>query len=548
MASPNAVTVTRTPAYSARIPKTFQQLRLDDEITDFTIHSGKQTFNCHRVILAGSSPVLQAMVRSDMTEASENKANIDTIPPSVMQLIMEYIYTGEVVVPHEHLQETIKAADYLQLMELKEICLSDADAALKPSNIVSWYKLADRLEIEKLRSKCAEVMSFSLAEISRFTEFQELDFAEVSSFMSSAQETDADPDDLLEASMEWINYKPSQRVDCMEEVLQKIELLECSVECLENEMETHEALLMSRPVVYRVINKALLQIAKKDVVRKKRGAKRKTQVMLVVIGGQSGWTLGDSNKVCWELNASLQLEKLCNAPRPSLRMGVCKIPDGFVLTGGEDSTLCSMFVLSTHSWKQLQALKFARYAHGSIFMIGRIFVFGGYASNGCSLGSVHSLAVDGNEWAEEAELPNRVGHPEVVSIENSIFLLDVYGQKLLHMDINTKTWSHRKHIPDSGHYAGAKMVAVRGQIVVAGGKSMIAAQYDPKTDAWCTLNSPTLKHHFGALVGLDKKLYLIAGQNEDRIEEYNVDTKAWSVCDMRVPKQLYHLHALSLDI
>ena len=240
-----------------------------------------------------------------MTETSENKANIDTIPPSVMQLIMDYIYTGEVVVPHEHLQETIKAADYLQLMELKEICLGNADTALKPSNIVSWYKLADRLEIEKLRSKCAEVMSSSLAEISRFTEFQELDFAEVSSFMSSAQETDADPDDLLEASMEWINYKPSQRVDCMEEILQKIQLLECSVECLENELENHDALLISCPVAYRQISKALIQIAKKDVVRKKRGAKRKTQVMLAVIGGQCGYQEDDINKVCWEMNASL---------------------------------------------------------------------------------------------------------------------------------------------------------------------------------------------------------------------------------------------------
>ena len=172
MASPNAVTVTGTPAYSSRIAKTFHQLRLDDEITDFTIVSGKQSFNCHRVILAGSSPVLQAMVRSGMTEASENKANLDTIPPAVMQLILDYLYTSEVVIPHEHLQKTIEAADYLQLLELKEICVSDANTALKPSNIVSLYKLADGLDIEELKLKCAEVISSSLAEVSRSQSFR----------------------------------------------------------------------------------------------------------------------------------------------------------------------------------------------------------------------------------------------------------------------------------------------------------------------------------------------------------------------------------------
>ena len=477
MASLNAVTVTRTPAYSSRIAKTFQQLRLDDEITDFTIVSEKQSFNCHRVILAGSSPVLQAMVRSGMTEASEHQANLDTIPPAVMQLILDYPYTGEVVIPHEHLQKTIEAADYLQLLELKEICLGDADAALQPSNIVSWYRLADGLEIEELKLKCAEVMSSSLAEVSRFAEFQELNFVEVNSFMSSAQETDADPDDLLEASMEWINSKRSQRIDCMEELLQKIKLLECSVECLENEMETHEDLIMSSPAGHRVITKVLLQFSKQAGVRQKRGANRKLQTMLVVIGGESD---SNVNKVCWKLNTSLQLEELCTIPDHSPQFGVCNVPGGFVLTGGKGITLCSLYVLSTNSWKQMKGMKTARCAHGSIFMSGKIYVLGGF-SEGSESASIHSLALDGDKWIEETDLPNSVRYPEVAGVENSIFLLDVYNNKLLHLDTKTKIWSHQNNLPGPNCF-GARMVASNGKLLVAGGSNKTAAQYDPKTD------------------------------------------------------------------
>ena len=108
MASPNEVRVSRTLAYSSRIANQFQQFRLDDEMTDFTIRSGKQTFNCHKVIITGNSSVLHAMVRSGMTEASSNQADIDTIPPAVMQLVLDYMYKGETVIPHEHLQETLK--------------------------------------------------------------------------------------------------------------------------------------------------------------------------------------------------------------------------------------------------------------------------------------------------------------------------------------------------------------------------------------------------------------------------------------------------------
>ena len=326
MASPNEVRVSRTPLYSSRIANQFQQLRLDDEMTDFTIRSGKQTFNCHKVILAGNSPVLHAMVRSGMTEASSNQADINTIPPAVMELALDYMYKGEVVIPHEHLQQTIEAADYLQLLELKEICLGDVAPALKPSNIVSWSKLADRLNIEELKSKCVEIMSSSLAEVSRFTEFQELSFAEVNSFMSSAQETDVDPDDLLDASMQWISSKPSQRMDCMEELLEKIQLLECSVECLENEIETHKELFMSCPAGHIHITQTLLHMAKHDRARRKRGTKRNKNAMIIVVGGNHGNTL---NKVCWELDVSLQFIELCQIPEHSCRFGVCKFPRRF---------------------------------------------------------------------------------------------------------------------------------------------------------------------------------------------------------------------------
>ena len=542
MASINAVRVTRTPAYSSRMASTFQQLRLNDEITDFTIVSEKQSFSCHRVILAGSSPVLEAMLMSGMIEASERKASINIIPPAVMQLILDYIYTGEVVIPHEHLQKTIEAADYLQLLELKETSIAVADASFKPSNIISWCKMADKLDIEELISKCAEVMLSCLAEVSRFTEFQELDFAEVTSFLSSAQDTDVNPDDLLEASMEWIKCKPSSRIDCMEELLQKIQLLECSTECLENEMEIYETLFWSSQAGYRLMTKALVQIAKQDDVRKKRRTK-KSQIKFVVIGGQRSNNV--LNKVCWELNTSLQPDELCNIPDHSIFFGVCKVPDGFVVTGGKDSTLCSMYILSKKSWKQLKAMKSARCHHGSIFLNGRIFVFSGGSRGNSESSSVHSLALDGDKWIEEVELPIEVWNPEVASVENSIFLLK--EDKLFNLDLNTRTWSQRQSMPLSNGL-GARMIAVQDMLLTAGSNNKIAAQYDPTTDTWTTLSSPTLRHFFGAMVAIEKKVYLIGGQHEDGIEEYNLDTGIWSVCDVRMPSKLRHLHALALDI
>ena len=543
MASPNAVAITRTHAYSSQIASKFQQLRLDDEITDFMIHSGEQTFNCHKVILAGSSPVLQAMVTSGICKASKSQAEFDTISPPVMQLILDYIYTGEATVPHVHLQPTIEAADYLQLLELKEICLTEAVKAFKPSNVISWYRLADRLDVDELKSACEEVLSSSLGEVSRCAEFQELSFAEVNCFVSSAKEADTDPDKILEASMEWINSKVSERIECMEELLQNMHLTKCSIECIENELETHEALFMSCPAGYKVITTVLLQLSKQGGATKTIRPKRHADMIVIVIGGQ---IKDELNRQCWELNSSLNFVELCRIAGHSVRFGVCKMPDGFVLTGGEECKLCSMFIMSTKSWKQLDHLKFPRHAHGSTFISGRIFLFGGRISRRRS-SSVHSLAVKGGEWAKEVDLPLEVSYREVAIVKERIYLLDIHTNQLLHQDADRMSWKHQAKM-SGPECKGARMVAVKDQLIFAGGISKMCAQYDPETDLWSKLNPPALKHLYGALVELHHKLYLIGGQEEDRVEEYNLDTNMWSVCDTKVPDKLNNLHAFVVDI
>ena len=87
------------------------------------------------------------------------------------------------------------------------------------------------------------------------------------------------------------------------------------------------------------------------------------------------------------------------------------------------------------------------------------------------------------------------------------------------------------------------MIAVQGRLLVAGGSNKIFAQYDPTTDTWTTLNPPVIKHHLGALVLLDQKVYLIGGNEEDRVEEYDLNAKYWSICEFRLPQKLQNLHA-----
>ena len=129
------------------------------------------------MIVSACSPVLQAMMTTEMVETTKQEVTLHKIPSGVMELLMEYMYKGETNIPSELLLPVTEACDYLQLLELRERCLRQAPNAINPNNAISWHKFADSLNISELKAKCSELISFSLADVSKGPEFLRLNFA-----------------------------------------------------------------------------------------------------------------------------------------------------------------------------------------------------------------------------------------------------------------------------------------------------------------------------------------------------------------------------------
>ena len=150
------------------------------------------------------------------------------------------------------------------------------------------------------------------------------------------------------------------------------------------------------------------------------------------------------------------------------------------------------------------------------------------------------------EWNNEPEFPNHVARPAVACALNTIYMLDatIPQNQFLSLDVEKKTWVKKCNSPGK-HCLGARMIAFRNEVLVAGGKNKIFTRYSPSTDTWTTGNPPTLAHEHGALVCHGQKLYLLGGCAENRVEEYDEDTESWKVSIFKTPT-IDNLHALSL--
>ena len=92
-------------------------LRRKETFCDVTVAVKGEEFKAYKVILAAASPFFLSLLENDMRERNEQRIEIrlEEATASVMEDVLQYIYTGNVSVTEESCHNLIATADYLLL-------------------------------------------------------------------------------------------------------------------------------------------------------------------------------------------------------------------------------------------------------------------------------------------------------------------------------------------------------------------------------------------------------------------------------------------------
>ena len=547
MAGPGIIAFTRTEKYSSDMAEELMQMREERVFSDFKITVEKADFPCHRLILAVNSPVLKAMMQTEMVEASKKQVTVDHIKPKIMEVVLDYMYSGQVSFHKDQLMEMVKTTNYLQIMKLKDMCVDQVPTVLGPENVISWSKLGNQLDLAEVASNCSKMMVSCFAEISQQQDFLVMDFVEVQAYFNEVVGSDTDRNKVLLAVMRWVSNDTANRHTHLETLLCQVQLDNCSLQVLLDVQETYATIIGPNINAFVKLTKALKQIA----------TPKPTQV-LTIIGGQ---IVSNVNLVCWRLNKAKRFIEDCKIPFDALAKwhSVCEIPLGFAITGGENSDLCIMFTAAMKSWSSLKNLLTKRSSHGSICISKVLFVFGGGLAGNTdgSSKSVDYLALEDGTWKSGPDIPVDVRYPKVAEITGSAYLLDEETRQLNQLDVTTsmegKVWNKRASLPGDGDCEGVSMISMNHQLCVAGGRGRMTAWYSPATDTWSIGQQTIQEHWYGPLVFHDNVLFLLGGSYKtthgaNDIEQLSMENGSWAVSDMKMPEKLMLQHALVLYI
>lgn len=93
----------------------FAQMYKDETLVDVTLSCGDHQIHAHRLVLSACSPYFRNMFEKQANPFHYPIVNIDNIYIEDMKLVLEFMYRGEVMIPHDRLANVLRCATSLEV-------------------------------------------------------------------------------------------------------------------------------------------------------------------------------------------------------------------------------------------------------------------------------------------------------------------------------------------------------------------------------------------------------------------------------------------------
>ena len=223
------------PSFCMELMNRLNMQRKQDYLCDITlVTKDDKELKAHRNVLSAASPFFCKLLQSDMKENREGIVRFEEISGSVMEDVLEFIYTGTVELTEENAKELIAAGNYLLIPSLKTVSGRFLEQEMSNSNCISTFYFAEKYDCDELISDSRSFIHTNFASIAELDEFFSLDAKEVERWISSDEICVKAEADVFKIIVKWVEYNKSERKVAFEELFRHVRLSFLSRDCLQD--------------------------------------------------------------------------------------------------------------------------------------------------------------------------------------------------------------------------------------------------------------------------------------------------------------------------
>ena len=511
--------------------------RFQDFFSDVTIKTdNNQNISANRMVLSCYSAFFEKMFKSKLKEQYESSIVVKGVEGESLKLLINYIYTGQLLINSDNVASILSGADYLQLNKVKEFCFEFMENELTCDNYCFILKLADVYNNTSLKQKVYKFFCNNLDEILENQSFKNLFKNDLLSCISMLKQPVIKQSVLCKLIMDWVKHDTETRKHYLPDFLKLIVFKEISIDYLQ--ILICDKLIQENLNCSTLMNFHLLQLLKcKNVLD--------NESRILSIGGTGTETSVTEVYSC----SKKSLATYPDLPTPLKSHCLVKLNSYIYCMGGyykndsfNDVRRLNLKTMS-ENWEEVAPMNRKRRWFGAAMFEDRIIVGGGWSISKKHLSSTEAYSNTTNEWKMIASLKQKRTGTKFVVCDGSLFALGGYDGKnylssVERLDGIDKEW--RKSAPMNKARTRFTAVSYGGFIYAIGGKTnddkdsdSSVEQYNPQTNTWTYLSNMNEARREHCACVFREKIFVIGGCNElgqvNEIECYDSFLDKWFV-------------------
>uniref|UniRef100_A0A8C7XLR1 Kelch-like family member 29 n=1 Tax=Oryzias sinensis TaxID=183150 RepID=A0A8C7XLR1_9TELE len=409
---------------------------------------------------------------------------MSNIGADVLELLLEFVYTGSLVIDSANAKTLLEAANKFQFNTFCKVCVSFLEKQLTAANCLGVLAMAEAMRCTELHNMAKAFALQNFPEVAGQEEILSVSEEDLVAYLSNDSLNTKAEELVYETVIKWIKRDPNARAQHLSELLAVVRLPFIHPSYLLNVVDNEE-LIKSSEACRDLVNEAkryhMLPHARQEMQTPRTRPRLSAGVaeVIVLVGGRQ--TIGMSQRSLTAVT--------CFNPQNSKWYPLASLPfydreffsvisagDNIYLSGGTESGVmvadvwCYMSLLD--NWNLVSRMTVARCRHNSLVYDGKLYTIGG-------------LGVSGN-----------LDHVE-------------------RYDTITNTWETVSPLPKPVHSAAATVcggkIFVFGGVNEAGRSAGVLQSYEPQRNSWSFIESPMIDNKYAPAVSLNGFIFILGG-------------------------------------
>nr|XP_057937278.1 kelch-like protein 10 isoform X3 [Doryrhamphus excisus] len=539
---------------SSKCVSLYEELRLTRRLNDAVIKIDNAEFHVHKIILCNCSPYFGALFLRWSTPGQMIYV-IHGLTPHLMQLFIDFAYTGSVSVTEDNVQDLLVAADKFNVIGIVQTCSTFLTEQLCPENCIGIWQFTKNCHTPELQLKAYQYILYHFEEVATADELRQLSMPDFCDIL--------DRDDLIvkkenivyEAILHWIGHAPWERGRNLAVLLAKVRLALTSQEYITINVLSNQQVQNSRECLDMVAFAA--RVMRHMTTHSVSGycnlvaRPRLPSAILLAIGGWSGPSATDCIEA-YDVHANCWDYLFDKMDQPRAYCGAAFLNDSIYCLGGFDGAehynTVSRFDLNTGIWQEVAPMHYRRCYVSVTVLNGCIYALGGFDGH-VRLKTAEYYRPETNQWTFIASMHEQRSDASCTALNDKIYVCGGFNgneplQTAEYYCPETNEWT--MIAPMSSRRSGVGVIGFADHIYAVGGfdgeiRLTSAEAYNPRLNNWIILpHMQCPRSNFGIEV-VEDCLIVAGGYNgvstTSHVEYYDLTTGLWSpASDMRISR------------